>query len=406
MAIQGNSRIQKTEGFPQLLKQSIFSLIFDWGGILAGGLVAMQLGIFSLAPWTLLIYPGILSMRGAIGGLFCGRVTTGLHIGTVKPILFGNTRHFYLLWHAVVLMTLESSLLMGALSSFLGLFLHGFTGFDALTIFGILIATMAISLPLISPITILTAIIAYRRGLDPDIIVYPVLSTVADLLVTACYILVLNTYFFLGILGSFLLASIDIALLLFSILILSKDAKDSEFQKNINESLLMILLVAFIVNLTGLTLGKIAETVGAKEEVYMVYPALIDTVGDVGSIVGSTATTKMALGILHPSIASIRKHFAELGAAWISALIMFTIFAVTGTIAQANPTIHGLLHLTSLIYVTHLQASTIMGFLAFIVGVYTYKRGWDPDNFVIPIESSLADAITTLSLFIAISLLG
>ena len=30
----------------------------------------------------------------------------------------------------------------------------------------------------------------------------------------------------------------------------------------------------------------------------MIYPALIDTVGDVGSIIGSTATTKMALGVM------------------------------------------------------------------------------------------------------------
>ncbi|MBS7610121.1 magnesium transporter [Candidatus Bathyarchaeota archaeon] len=406
MAVQGNSQIPISEGFFKLFKQSILSLLFNWGGIFAGSLVALNLGIFSLAPWTLLVYPGILSMRGAIGGLFCGRITTGLHIGTVKPVLFRNTRHFYLLWHAIILLTLKSSLLMGTLSSFLGLFLLGSTSADVLPILGVVIATMAISLPLISPLTILTAILAFSRGLDPDVMVYPVLSTVADLIVTACYVLVLYIFFFFGTLGSFLLAFFDLVLLLFSLLIVSKDAKDEEFRETIKESFFMILLVTFIVNFTGLTLGKIAETIGSNEEVYMVYPALIDTVGDVGSIIGSTGTTKIALGTLPPSISSIRKHLAEIGAAWMSAMVMLTIYSISASILKASASIYGFLHLTALLYATHFQASTIMALIAFIVGIYTYKRGWDPDNFVIPIESSLADSITTISLFIAISIFG
>ena len=71
-------------GFLKTLKQSIFSLSFNLGGMLAGTLLALHLGVFSLAPWTLAVYPGILSMRGVIGGLFSGRLSTGLHMGTVR----------------------------------------------------------------------------------------------------------------------------------------------------------------------------------------------------------------------------------------------------------------------------------------------------------------------------------
>ena len=34
------------------------------------------------------------------------------------------------------------------------------------------------------------------------------------------------------------------------------------------------------------------------------------------------------------------------------------------------------------------------------------KKGLDPDNFVIPIESTLADSITTIALLIALFLTG
>ncbi|NIR48321.1 MAG: hypothetical protein GWN55_04245, partial [Phycisphaerae bacterium] len=55
-----------------------------------------------------------------------------------------------------------------------------------------------------SPITIAVSFLSFRRGLDPDIIVYPVISTVADVLVTLCYILQLNVFLMptsLGIYG-------------------------------------------------------------------------------------------------------------------------------------------------------------------------------------------------------------
>jgi len=46
-----------------------------------------------------------------------------------------------------------------------------------------------------------------------------------------------------------------------------------------------------------------------------------------------------------------------------------------------------------------------MGVISFTVAILTYRRGWDPDNFVIPIESSLADTVTSVFLFIALVLL-
>lgn len=40
--------------------------------------------------------------------------------------------------------------------------------------------------------------------------------------------------------------------------------------------------------------------------------------------------------------------------------------------------------------------------LSFVVAISTRRRGWDPDNFVIPIEGSMADAVTTVSLLVVL----
>lgn len=387
-------------------KQSMLSLSFNLGGILAGTLLALYLGVFSITPWTLIIYPGILSIRGTIGGLFSGRLSTGLHLGTVRTCFFGNTRDFYLLWHEIIVLALESSVVMGLGASLFGVFLLRITALDFIAILGIIIATMAISLVFISPITVAISFLSFKSGLDPDVIVYPIEATVADVLVTVSYIMVLNTFFPLSRSGYYLIGFLDLVFLCFVLYILFKDTKERSFAKTIKETLLTLMLVTFVVNVTGILLGKISEVAGSRREIYVMYPALINNIGSVGSIVGSTATTKLALGTIKPSLTSIKHHLTEIAGAWMASLTMFTLFSVTSFLIQPTFSISELLRFTTLFYTTNFPSVLSIVIIAYIVAIVTYRKGYNPDNFVIPIESSLADAVTTLSLLLAIHTIG
>jgi len=389
----------------QTFRQSLFSLSFNLGGILAGTLLATYFGIFCLSPWALAIYPGILSMKGVIGGLFSGRLSTGLHIGTVRVGFTENTRNFYMLWRAIIVLTLESSIMLGIAASLFGIFFWGMNSTDSIAILGVVTATMALSLVLISPITVAVSVLSFRRGLDPDVTIYPVMSTVADIVVTACYILVLNAFFSLSYTGYYLIGLLDLVFLCLVLYILSKDVREKEFVKTIKESFLTLALVSFIVNVTGSFLARITEVIGSRSEIYIVYPALIDTMGDVGSIVGSTATTKLALGTLKPSFASVRQHSNEIGGAWTASLVMFMFYSIISCVMQGMPVLK-FLRFTGSLLATNIMAALSMVIIAYAVGVLTYRKGWDPDNFVIPIESSLADTITTISLLVALNLIG
>jgi len=390
---------------PQTFKQSLFSLSFNLGGILAGTLLAVYFGIFSLAPWTLAVYPGILSMRGVIGGLFSGRLSTGLHIGTVRVGFTKNTRNFYTLWRAIIVLALESSIMLGIVASLFGVFIWGMNFTDFIAILGVVTATMALSLVLISPITVAVSILSFRRGLDPDVTIYPVMSTVADIVVTACYILVLNAFFSLSYTGCYLIGLLNLVFLCLVLYILFKDIREEEFVKTIKESFLTLILVTFIVNVTGSFLVRITEVIGSRPEIYIVYPALIDTMGDVGSIVGSTATTKLVLGTLKSSFSSIKQHLNEIGGAWAASLVMFMLYSVISCVTQRMSVLK-LLRFTALLFVTNILAALSMVIIAYAIGVLTYRKGWDPDNFVIPIESSLADTITTIALLAALTVIG
>jgi len=392
--------------FVRTLKESLGAYGFNLVGIVAGTIIASYSGLFKLAPWIILVYPSVVSARGVIGGLFCGRLSTALHLGTIQPRFFGNTKSFYLLFRAVVILTLEASVGMSLVAMLFGSVFLGVAESDFLSILAVTVATMALALLIVSPLTMTVSFISFKRGLDPDIVLYPVESTVSDLFITLIYVLAVNLYLQSGMNGQITVGVVGLVLILVSAYYLMRSLREPEFVKTIRESLLTLVFVAFIVNVTGSTLGKISENVGEKREVYTVYPAMIDTMGDVGAVVGSTATTKLALGTLQPSLRSIRNHATEIFGAWVASSIMYAIYAFSSLTIQSQLSLSNLLRFTAFVLTTNAIAGAVISVVSYVVAVLTYQRGWDPDNFVIPIESSLADSITTISLLMSLSLFG
>jgi len=392
--------------FNKTFRESLMAYAFNVLGIVAGTTVALNLRLFEFAPWAIAIYPAMLSARGVIGGLLSGRLSTGLHLGTVQPRFFGNTKSFYELIHAVVVLTLETSVLMSVFAALFGIFLWGATVSDFVNILAVILATMSLALVIISPLTVTVSCLSFRHGLDPDVILYPVESTVSDLFVTLCYFLVLNLFFSHDSSGRYLIALLGLILLSAVAYILPKNIREHEFVETIKESILTLVLVAFIVNMTGSVLSKITESVGGKREVYTAYPALIDTIGDVGAVVGSTATTKLALGTLKSSFHAVRNHATEIFGAWAASLTVFALYSVLSLVIQGILTLNTFLTFSGLLFITNLMAASSIIIVAYMVAILTFQRGLDPDNFVIPIESSLADGITTISLFIALNLIS
>ncbi|UCG36015.1 MAG: magnesium transporter [Candidatus Bathyarchaeota archaeon] len=380
-------------------KQSSLSLVSNLGAILAGLLVASSLGLFLQKPWIVALYPGILSMRGVIGGLFSGRLSTGLHLGTVEPRILGRkTETFHTLLNSTVVLTFGSSMLLGSFAFVFGTFFWGMTPLDMITILGILVSTMGLSILAVSPITIVVAFSSAKKGLDPDIIVYPITATMADILVTICYVLVLSLTFSMGEIGQLIVWSICLMFAFIAANAAFGNRKEGEFVRTIQEALLTMIAVALIVNVTG----SILTNIGLKPAIFLVYPALLDVIGGFGAIIGSTATTKLALGTIDSSFTSIRSHRNQIAGAWTAAVIMYLILALVSSFYQHLSDLVLMSHYIIVFCVTNIVAAAFMICISFSVAILTFQRGLDPDNFVIPIESSLADTVTTVALLLAL----
>jgi len=387
--------------FNKTFKEALIAYSFDVGGILAGFIVAYQLNIFERSPWIIAVYPAILSARGVISGLFCGRLSTALHIGTIYPKFFGNTKSFYKLFETIVVITLGTSVAMSSFSMVFGSLFWGITFADFPDILMVVVATMSLGLSL-SLVTITIAFLTFKKGLDPDVIVYPIMSTVADIVITICYVLTLSMFF----LSRHSVFFVGLVLVMLALYFLFQNVHEEEFIRTMKESFVTLILVSFIVNITGTVLKRINVVVQRRREVYTVYPALIDTVGDVGSVVGSTATTKLALGLLKPSFSDMRNHATQIFGAWAASITMFVFFSALSLSINSILAPFTFLIFTFILLASNVIAITAMVLISYSISILTFQKGLDPDNFVIPIESSLADGATSIALLVALFLMG
>lgn len=393
--------------FLRELGESTLALMSSSSINLIGGIVFSSfLDIYAMTSWSIAVFPCLVSMRGAIGGLLCNHLSTGLHIGTIKASYTKNTKNFYSLMYASVVLTTCSSIAMSTIAWVFNGLLFGFSIATLVEITGVMVSTMAIALMLIMPFTTFIAFTSFKKGLDPDIMTYPIESSVADTFIVCVY--GLNLY----LLGSspiysFFIYFITCLLLVLSLYLLFKKMKEEEFRKTVRESLLSLTVSAFMVNISGLFLEKVTGIIGRSlVEVYLIYPILIDSIGDVGSIVGSTATTKLVQGTLVPSLRSIKNHSGEIVAAWLGSLIAESIGVIISLIMYGGiASIDRTVKIISILYLANIQAALVIALLSFVIAIKAYKRGWDPSNFVIPIESCMADSAATIALFTSVTLI-
>jgi len=170
-----------------MFKETALACLFDIGGLIAGFTIALQLGVFQLSPWALALYPAVVSVKGVITGLLTGRLSTALHLGTVYPKFFGNTKTFYRLIGAMIVLTLATSATISAIAIVFGSLFWGISVGDFPAILTVMVATLSLGL-LITLITVKFSFMSFKSSLDPDTIVYPAISTVADIIITFLYI--------------------------------------------------------------------------------------------------------------------------------------------------------------------------------------------------------------------------
>ncbi len=171
-------------------------MIYSWKKIVKHGIPLLTLTIFiEIFAGQLLLYkqegllwfpiflisiPVINSVSGNIGSVLGARLASGLHVGYISISLNDKRMHDNLIisilmgvvTYAILAIVIYCIVLFGNLRVGIGLF-------EFITI---LLSAGFLLICIVSLASVLTAFLSFKRGLDPDDMVAPVVTTIGDVM--------------------------------------------------------------------------------------------------------------------------------------------------------------------------------------------------------------------------------
>lgn len=153
------------------------------GGLVAGTLLAFIVDKVYLIPGMLILIPGFLEMRGALGGSLASRISSGLFLGVIKPRFGGSLIKSNII--ATALLIILSSLILGI---FAYLANNYFFGIESTKIILVSVIAGAVSI-IMTPLTVYTTLFVFRRGHDPNNIMGPYITTLGDIMSVVAFMI-------------------------------------------------------------------------------------------------------------------------------------------------------------------------------------------------------------------------
>ncbi len=383
------------------ITQSLLALTFNLGSVFAGGIVSFLSDGFIEFPWILALFPPVLTIRGDIGGILSGKLGTMLNTGRVRPSFVGNTREFYLLLKSIFVLAFLDTLGMGLFSFFLNLGI-GNAEADHLLIYLFLPTFVCLaSLTVALPITVAVAILSFKKGFNPDIVVYPAVSTMNDIVVASIFFFAVKTIErgLLSFLALFSLLSASLVLWF-----CRSHIGESSFRKTILEGVSSVFASSLLGSFSGSVLTGFRLKIEGFPGLIAIYPAMMSVLGGIGSIIGSITTTKLAIGLGRSIKQRLQIFVKDAIAVEISAFTIFCFLGLLGTLFSSRSIGSSAFALIRISLFTNVIGFLAISMLSFVIAEGTFKKGWDPDNFVVPMVTSSADLMTTLLLFLGVYL--
>lgn len=385
--------------------QSLIALSSDILDILAGIIIASISSLLADYPWVILLYPPALTVVGDVSGVFTGRLTTALHLGTIKPKIRENTESYYGLQISSTILALINMALVSIVAFLIASSMK--IKMPGMAIF-LMMSFLMIMLPSILSIYLITPIIggiSYKKGYDPDILLYPIISTVSDILTSIFFIFIILIYVFNKALLYIISSSLLLITLLIFYLLHGNSWSGIDFLSEYKSGMIAITFLTVLSVFTGRLLAELKESFSRYPIILFIYPSLIKTIGDQGAIISSTTTTRLNLGVMKASLKG-----------FLSSDVLATVATVIGagiTVTMSyiiGATIYYDLGGLSAIFITYITAlyffvTIPIIILTGIVSIATYKYGLDPDNFTIPSITTLSDFSTTVLLVIVLSMI-
>lgn len=173
----------------------------------------------------------------------------------------------------------------------------------------------------------------------------------------------------------------------------------------IKESLPMLLVAGIISVLAGLVLHNNGDILFVLPGILAIIPSFNNMGGSVTSVLSCRLSSALHMGLINSEIKKTKTLERNIIATLV---ISFISFLALGFIAWGFNTLLGLKGLSIVMFPLVTLAAgfvtvMLLSILSVVFSYMSYNRGIDPDNWVIPVLTSMGDFVGILILFIILS---
>ncbi|KAI9490003.1 hypothetical protein BDB00DRAFT_570839 [Zychaea mexicana] len=397
-SIINNVRSSELSSAARLAAQALPSLLMSVVGLVAAGWmmdVFQHWDVFVQVSELFILVPVLLNLKGNLEMNLAARFSTSANLGDLDH---PDTRNA-LIWGNLSLIQVQALIagsIAGVFSFLLGILEHPnepATVSECILIISSSMISAAVSSLVLGVFMCLLIIVSRKLEIDPDNIACPMASSLGDVVT-------------LGILAGCaqaLLASVDsmLSLCLFFVMVCSIPffARAVWRNKHVKELLYSgwspIIFAMLISSFAGLVLERYVEQF---KGLAMLTPILCGLAGNLGSIYASRISTCLHAG------AQEQYTLVEWTLMAMNVPVQLLFLALTWILELGH------LDFTLAFGVTYFIVSMLSTFIALKMGKYMtltfWKRGCDPDNYVLPYLTAIIDVICTSLLVLSFSFLS
>ncbi len=391
--------------FSDVFRQAPLSLLFcTFTGLLAGTELSFMRGLLQLLPELMILIPPAIDMRGNVYSALVSRLGTSMHLGLFSrslrrgSVLYQNA-------YSSLLLSLSLSIILGILARVAALSF----GMSTISVFDFIFISVLggiISGVILLGISIIIAIIGYRRNWDLDNISSPIVTSAGDLVTIPS--LFIATVLLLQLDSPHLLSPVNVTSLLLIVITLLGllrvfNSGDETIKRIIKESIPMLIVCGILGIIAGSTLDTQLDSLIAIPAILVVIPPFLGANNALGGILSARLSSMLHIGTLDPEPYPPRVVFMNFTVIYIFALVLFSLVGVSAGI------IAGMGHawMPRLVFISlfgGILCTTFLNFASYYIAILAFKFGLNPDNHTIPLITSLTDVVGVICLIFAMLL--
>lgn len=359
--------------------------------------------ILVLIPGLMVLVTPSINMRGAIAGILTSRLSSSMHIGSFEKSLARGTDLGDNLRSAIILTVAISAVL-----AVFGKIICILTGTEVIGMFEMLVISViagTVSGILVTLAGVLISLICYRSNWNLDMIGAPVVTTLGDILTLPSLVLTAVLVMRLPFIGLCIAGAVVLALFVWAIV---TGVRGTHLMKDVLREGLPLLIPLCLLGIVAgvLYTNKLDSLITAAAVLILISP-FMNGCGSIGGILTSRIGTEMHMGLVDATILpqkTVWKHFGEnfIYAAIILPLMGLLTHVAAWAFGIASP---GLVPMLLLSLIAGFFVIFIMNLLGYYTAVFAYRKGFDPDNFGVPVVTSSIDLVGATALILVMAVL-